>query len=374
MGSGATLRGTWRILRPISIVLISALLCIMLAVTAVHKVNDLLFAPVDRTNDDPIVIVVRSGASMSKVATQLKEAGLVNTTWGIKLLADFTNRSNKVKSGEYILDRTMSAEEILSLITQPMPAQHVVKVTIPEGYTLEQLAALLESKGVLENSQSFLAAAQTGADFSSYYFMEDLYKREGVRYMLEGYLFPDTYEFYVGSSPATVINKLMTQFNYIYKPSYSVRAAELGMTMNDVITLASIIEKEGLQKDFAKVSAVFHNRLKANMPLQTDAAIQYVLRTEKLVLSAEELAVDSPYNLHTHTGLAPGPICAPSRKAIEAALNPDETILAGKYYYFTLTDPATGELAFSKTYEEHQRVVEQWRPVWEAFDKARAES
>lgn len=370
MGSGASLRGTWKVMRPVSVCIISVVLCVTLLAVAFNTVNNALFAPVDRHNDAPVVVVVKSGTSMSRVATQLKEAGLLNTTWGIKLLADFTNRSNKVKSGEYVLDRTMSVEEILSLITQPMPAQHVVKVTIPEGYSLEQMANLLQSKGVIENAQSFLAAARSGEEFSSYYFMKDLYKRENVQYMLEGYLFPDTYEFYVGSSNSAVINKLMTQFNYVYKPAYSLRATQLGMTMNQVITLASLIEKEGLQKDFAKISAVFHNRLKADMPLQTDAAIQYILHTERLVLTSEELAVDSPYNLHKNKGLAPGPICAPSRKAIEAALYPDQTIISGKYYYFTLTDPATGECAFSKTYEEHQRVVEQWRPVWEAYDKA----
>lgn len=140
--------------------------------------------------------------------------------------------------------------------------------------------------------------------------------------MLEGFLFPDTYEFYVETSAMTVIERMLNRFSDIYRPEYSLRAEELGMTMNEVISLAAIIEKEGRTSDFASISAVLHNRLDADMYLQSDVTVQYVLGVSRLVLTQDELDVDSPYNLYKNKGLTPGPICAPSRSAIEAALYP----------------------------------------------------
>ena len=307
---------------------------------------------------------------MARVASQLKELGLIKSTWGIKLLADFTNRSSKVKAGEYILDKTMSVEEILDLITQPKPMSRTVTITLYEGDTIEDYAAALVDRGVLTSDEEFLEMARTGEglDVQDYYFLQELLERENVKYMLEGFLFPDTYEFYVETSAKTVIERMLDRFSNIYKPEYTLRAEELGMSMNEVISLAAIIEKEGRADDFASISAVLHNRLDADMYLQSDVTIQYVLGVNRLVLTQDELNVDSPYNLYKNKGLTPGPVCAPSRRAIEAALYPDEDILKGNYLYFTLTDPATGVIHYSKTLEEHNRVVAQYRELWEKYD------
>lgn len=366
---GTSLKRTWRVLRPFTIYAISIALILVLAFTAFNVVNNMLFAPVDPNNDEPVMLVVGNGSSMASVANKLQEMGLINSKWGIKLLADFTNRSGKVKAGEYILDRTMSANEILELLTQPSQVLYTAKVTITEGMKLEEIAQLLVSKGVINDSASFLAECNDLTKYSDIGFVSQLAGRNGVRYALEGYLFPDTYEFYLGSDNSVVIRRMLTRFSQIYTEQYAERAQELGLDMNQVISLASIVQSEGLSKDFSKVSAVFHNRLKADMTLSTDVCIQYAINQRKLVLSQEELNVNSPYNLHKNKGLTPGPICSPSKQAIEAALNPDGNIVTGKYLYFTLTDPATGELAFSKTYEEHKAVVDKWRPVWEEYDR-----
>ena len=141
------------------------------------------------------------------------------------------------------------------------------------------------------------------------------------------------------------------------------------MDMDEVITLASIIEKEGLRASFSKVSAVFHNRLKENMSLGSDVTVQYALGIKRLVLTQSELDTDSAYNTYRIKGLPVGAICNPGDAAIEAALYPDGDYLEEGYLYFALTDPETGELAFTKTLEEHNEVVKQYRPLWEAYDK-----
>ncbi len=360
---------TWRVLRPVSIRLISLLLVIIIISCVFNTVNSKMFAPVDKNNNEPVMLVVGSGSSMSAVASKLQKMGLINSKWGIKLLADFTNRSGKVKAGEYILDRTMSANEILEILTQPSPVRLTVTVTITEGMNLESIAKLLQEKEVIENAQSFLEQCNDLTAFESFSFVSGLKNRQSVRYQLEGYLFPDTYNFFVGSSNAAVINTLLTRFSGVFTPDMQAKAEQMGMSMNEVITLASIVQSEGLTKDFNKISAVFHNRLKADMTLGSDVCVQYAINKKKLVLTAEELNVDSPYNTHKNKGLPPGPICSPGKKAIEAVLSPDADIINGKYYYFTLTDPATGELAFSKTYEEHLRIVEKWRKAWEEYDR-----
>ncbi|MDD6203986.1 MAG: endolytic transglycosylase MltG [Firmicutes bacterium] len=366
---GTSLKRTWKTLRPISIYVLSVLLVIIIVTCSFNLVNNAFFAPVDPGNDEPVMLVVGSGSSMSAVASKLDKMGLIKSKWGIKLLADFTNRSGKVKAGEYILDRTMSVNEILDILTQPSPVQLTARVTITEGMGVEAMAALLEEKGVINNKEDFIKACSDLSAFEQYDFIKQLAGRDGVRYELEGYLFPDTYDFYLDSSASSVINKLLARFVQIYTDEYAAKAEELGMSMNEVVTLASIVQSEGLTKDFAKISAVFHNRLESDMYLGSDVCIQYAINQKKLVLTTEELNVDSPYNMHKNKGLPPGPICSPGKQAIEAVLNPDPDIISGKYYYFTLTDPATGELAFSKTYEEHQAVVNKWRPVWEEYDR-----
>ena len=143
------------------------------------------------------------------------------------------------------------------------------------------------------------------------------------------------------------------------------------MTMDQVLTLASMIEKEAKKADFAKVSAVFHNRLKDGMKLQSDPTIHYVTGERRMSLRSSDLAVESPYNTYRISGLPAGPICNPSPEAINAALYPDESYVAEKYLYFCSTDPSTGTLHFSRTLEEHERAVEIYAPLWQAYDAER---
>ena len=242
--------------------------------------------------------------------------------------------------------------------------------------TLDRLRAACQSlvdQGVFESADRFLEICRTGEGIAEDYpFIQDVVDAndEGRAYVLEGYLYPDTYEIYVGSSEETVIGRMLDRMNVIYGVAYRTRAEELGMDMDEVITLASMIEREGKADSFDKVSAVFHNRLDAGMALGSDVTVQYALGVRRLVLTQEELAVDSAYNTYQHTGLPVGAICNPGNAAIEAALYPDSDYVEEGYLYFVLTDPETGELAFTKTLEEHDAIVEEYRPLWEAYDQA----
>ena len=139
--------------------------------------------------------------------------------------------------------------------------------------------------------------------------------------------------------------------------------------MDEVMTLASMIEKEAKTADFKKVSAIFHNRLNTGMTLGSDVTIKYVTGTNRMSLNSEDLKVNSRYNTYTYAGLPIGPICNPSKAAIEAALYPDESFVAEKYLYFCSKDPDTGELYFSKTLAEHEAAVKIYAPLWQAYDE-----
>ena len=141
--------------------------------------------------------------------------------------------------------------------------------------------------------------------------------------------------------------------------------------MDEARTLASLIEKEGRETDFARVSAVFHNRLKAGMKLESDVTVHYVTGVRKMALTQSDVSVNNPYNTYLHTGLPAGPICSPSPAAVTAALYPDSIMVAQKYLYFCAKEPESGELYFSRTLAEHERAVNAYRNSWEQYDQSR---
>ena len=239
---------------------------------------------------------------------------------------------------------------------------------------MEDVANYRVEQKILSSADEFLGLCKSGEAYSGYYFIEEMMKTGTAsqrKYALEGYLSPNTYEIYTSSSADTIIKRLLTQMEAAYLSGYDERAQELGMTMDEVVTLASMIEKEAKKGDFAKVSAVFHNRLKADMTLGSDVTIKYATGSQKMVLGDSELSVNSAYNTYTRKGLPVGPICNPSMDAIVAALYPDEQYVAQKYLYFCSTDPASGALHFSKTLDEHNAAVAMYRPLWEEYDKSR---
>ena len=362
----------WHLIRPVCIAL-----CVLLVVTGVcmgawNALYRNFFAPVDEKDTTRIAFTVESGSSLSKVANNLEKSGLVRNSTVFKYYADFLGYGQKIQAGDYVLDKSMSLSAIADLLTTGDGNPITRNITMIPGWTVQDLAENLVTIGALQSTQEFLALCKTGTDFGDYYYIHDVLQGNAAQrlYVLEGYLAPDTYEFYTSATATDIIKKLLSQTEKVFSEEYHTRAQEMGMTMDQVITLASMVEKEAKAGDFAKVSAIFHNRLQKNMTLGSDVTIKYVSGTKRMALTGSDLSVDSPYNTYQHKGLPPGPVCSPSAAAIHAALYPDETFLAEQYLYFCSKDPNTGELYFSRTLEEHERAVDIYAPLWEAYDQS----
>lgn len=364
----------WRVLRPILVFVCSFVIICGLVYTGWQKVDEMFFAPTDSQNQEVVSFSVKSGSSLSAVSKNLEAAGLIHNHTVFKYMADFMGMGQKIQSGDYELTRAMSATEILDQLISGDGKPLTMKITIIPGWTVEDVANYLVEIKVLSSADEFLSLCKSGEAYNGYYFIEEVMKTGTVsqrKYALEGYLSPNTYEIYTSSSADTLIKRLLTQTEAAYLSGYDERAQELGLTMDEVFTLASMIEKEAKTSDFAKVSAVFHNRLKAGMTLGSDVTVKYASGSQKMSLNDSDLAVDSPYNTYTHKGLPVGPICNPSMDAIVAALYPDEQYVAQKYLYFCSAEPESGKLVFSKTLEEHNKAVSYYRQYWEEYDKSR---
>lgn len=364
----------WRVLRPILVFVCSFVIICGLVYTGWQKVDEMFFAPTDSQNQEVVSFSVKSGSSLSAVSKNLEAAGLIHNHTVFKYMADFMGMGQKIQSGDYELTRAMSATEILDQLISGDGKPLTMKITVIPGWTVEDIANYLVEIKVLSSADEFLSLCKSGEAYNGYYFIEEVMKTGTVsqrKYALEGYLSPNTYEIYTSSSADTLIKRLLTQTEAAYLSGYDERAQELGLTMDEVFTMASMIEKEAKTSDFAKVSAVFHNRLKAGMTLGSDVTVKYASGSQKMSLNDSDLAVDSPYNTYTHKGLPVGPICNPSMDAVVAALYPDEQYVAQKYLYFCSAEPESGRLVFSKTLEEHNKAVSYYRQYWEEYDKSR---
>lgn len=366
--------GVWGFFRPIIIVLIALVVVGGFVYYIFTQVRERYFEPVEPGNLMGIEVTIPKGSSLSDISEILYENNLIRNKQVFKFYTDFTDNASKLKAGTYTLAKGMDFDDIIYALRQSTDAAPTAKVTLPEGLTLSAFATILSDNGVIDSPEGYLEVSVTGQNVQLPQALQsENLDTSGRTYLLEGYLFPDTYEFYTSSDPADVIARQLARFEEIFTDEFDARAAELGMTADDVVTLASIIEKEAKTEQFGQVSAVFHNRLKAGMPLQSDATISYGLGiTNRINLTGEELQTENPYNTHIQTGLPAGPICNPGLAAIQAALYPDENYVKEGYLFFTLTNPEEGTLAFSKTNEEHQALVDQWQSAWEAWDRENA--
>lgn len=366
--------GLWRVIRPILVVTTSLVVIIGLLMTVWNKVYDEYLSPVDTTNTTGVSFTVESGQSLSRVASNLEQADLIRSKTVFKYYCDFAGMGQKIQSGSYTLNQSMTMQEIADQLTKGDGNPLVRTITLIPGWTIEEFAAKLVSDGVLSDSTEFLNLCKTGEQFKDYYYISDVLATSNVsqrKYVLEGYLAANTYEVYTTATAEEIIRKLLSQTDNVFPAEMQTRAEELNMTMDQVLTLASLIEKEAKSSDFAKVSAVFHNRLNQKIKLGSDVTIHYITGVRKMNLTSADLQVQSLYNTYLHTGLPLGPICSPSEAAINAALYPDETYVAENYLYFCAKDPESGELYFSKTQAEHDQAVAIYAPLWKAYDESR---
>lgn len=321
-----------------------AIIFVILIVVFAGSVNMYLSKAAKPFNDnskDAITVTIPGGSSTGKIAEILASNKIIDSASNFKLLSKIGGDDGKFKAGTYSLSASMSYQEIVdSLISGN---SDTTRFTIPEGLSLAETVDKLAGKNLI-NEDEFISVAETG-NFN-YKFISLL--PEGPN-RLEGFLYPETYDVFTTASEEEIINRMLSQFDKLVTDDYYKRASELGYDMYDIVTIASLIEKETrVSSERATVASVIYNRLAIKMPLQIDATVQYALGNHKERLDYNDTEVDSPYNTYQHNGLPPGPICSPSIDSIKAALYPVST----NYYYYVLKPEMNGAHNFSNTYEE----------------------
>ncbi len=375
-GNRTQRRKAWYTIRPLVVFVVSFLIVAGGVYFGLRLALENTVYPVNRNDATPVTIEVPKNASASKIAEILYSAcgegeeGLIANKTVFKLYVDFVGKASSLKAGTYVLSKNMTVAQIVDVICAGNPPKETVQFTILEGSTIEGIANVLYQQGLLENKQDFLDLCVTGEKFAdTYTFLKDIpvNEEQARTYLLEGYVFPDTYIVYKDASAEAIINKMLLRFFEIYSMDYISRTNELGLTMDEVVTLASIVEREaGAEEDFAKVAAVFHNRLAQDMRLESCATLGYVLRDNKLQYTSAEMENESRYNTYRYSGLPLGPISSPSKKAIEAVLYPNEEYIEEGYLYFCNANPnETNKLVFAKTYEEHLKNQEKYQQYWQ---------
>ena len=287
-------------------------------------------------------------ADIDYVAEQLKDAGIIEYKFMFKLFAMISDAETKLDPGTYELSTAFDYRALVKKMTAGSPSQQTTKLTFPEGYTMEQIFSLLEENNICSAEDLYEEAANYKFSYS---FLNEEMLGDASR--LEGFLFPDTYEFYEGERAYSVINKFLYNFYTRFTAEMIEKTEERGLTIQQLITIASMIEREAADdEDRYNIASVIYNRLEQGMPLQVDATIQYILPERVAVLTEEELSIDSPYNTYLNTGLPPTPIANPGLASIRAALDPADT----GYLYYAL-DTSTGTHRFFNTYAEQQAFV-----------------
>lgn len=321
----------------------------------------------DNSNDEPVVVdakdgvefIIERGANTTQIAKNLMDKGLIVNENIFKLLSKINGFDGTYQSGTHIVSKTLSYDDMMRVLSS-VPASR--QVTIPEGKTFKQVVDILFDKKIIKDKDKFIRVANS--EVFDYSFLKDLPPRDNK---LEGYLFPDTYEFDMNVSEKEIIIKMLDNFDRKFKADYKEKIGNLknSMTLDKVVILASIIEREAKDPDDRYlISGVIYNRLaskdKTLRKLQVDATIQYIMLKKegayKERILYADIEVDDPYNTYKYEGLPPGPICCPGEAAIKAALDPEDT----EYLYYVAKGDVAGSHQFSKTFKEHQAAIKQY--------------
>jgi len=317
--------------------------CLIILTLVITHLYITLYGPAGRDLTLKPVTVSR-GAPFRLVAGKLKAKGIIASERGFLFLAWLTGAERMTKAGEYEFSPSMSPLVIIGMLKDGKVKKYIV--TVPEGYTIRQIAALLQGKG-LGDKEAFITRAMD----------RGLAKKLGLPGpTLEGYLFPDTYRLQKGMSPAEIIEVMVRRFKDVYNGEFKDPARRRDMGLKQVVTLASIIEKETSDPSEREIiSSVFHNRLKKGIKLQSDPTVIYAMEAFDGNIRKKDLKTKSPYNTYTHYGLPPGPIANPGKDAIRAAISPVDS----KYLYFVSKNDGTHY--FSRTYKEHINAVKRYQ-------------
>lgn len=320
---------------------------------------------IDETTKGAVMVVIHSGDSISDIADMLKEKNLIKNTLTFTLMSKFNGFDGGYLAGTHFLTADLTYDEMMYILCQE---PKVVRVTFPEGMSYKEVKQRLKDAGLSFDEDALDQCMDSPNLFVDYPFVSSISADEDRDFILSGYLFPDTYDFDMNASEEEIVRTFLRNTNLKLYDEFYERADKLGMTMDEVITLASLIQSEtNNTTDMLYISAVFHNRLQSE-----DPAMQYLgscattnFLREQLGLDPvwastdEDIARNSPYNTYLYQGLPPGPICMPGLDAIQAALYPEPNC---NYMYFCAR--GDGRTAFAVTYEEHLENIETYSGYW----------
>ncbi|ALS01657.1 aminodeoxychorismate lyase [Enterococcus silesiacus] len=346
------------------VLIVASVLILVIAIfgfTFYNYVNKGL-QPLDKKDTKLVQVHIPEDSSNKKIANILEDSKVIKSGLVFNYYAKFKNLTD-FQAGYYQMSPNMTLDDIGALLREGGTAEPTQladgKVTIPEGFDIDKIGDAIEKNTGFKKTQ-FIDLMKDQAFFDT---MKEKYpellasaaEATDVRYRLEGYLFPATYDYYKDAKLEDFVDQMVAKTNSVIEPFIPMVHAK-GMTIQQVLTLASLVEKEGIKEDDRKkIAQVFFNRIAANMPLQSDISILYALGEHKELVTYKDLEVDSPYNLYKNTGYGPGPFDSPSEQAINAVLNPTPN----NYLYF-VAEISTGNVYFAETYEQHQEYVDKY--------------
>ena len=324
-------------------VLIVSLVGLMISLGISVAWINFLFNPPAKSEKGQAVIDIPVNANADIIANILYQEGLIKSCRAFSLYVRYTGADSKLKAGEYTLDTGQTVPQIVQKIIKG--STNGYSVTVPEGYNIRQIVNLLVAKGLTDKKNFYETAGKS--DFT-YTFLKDINAGDN---RLEGYLFPDTYSFDKDGNSKEIIDMMLSRFNFVITElNYEQKVNKMGLTLNQAVTIASMIEREAkYDNERPVIAGVIFNRLRLGMPLQIDATVQYALGTNRTKLYNKDLEINSPYNTYRINGLPPGPIASPGKPSLLAVVSPEKS---GYLYYLAKPD---GTHVFAKSLAEHNK-------------------
>ncbi|MBF0779839.1 MULTISPECIES: endolytic transglycosylase MltG [unclassified Granulicatella] len=350
--NGIAKRITW--------IIVTIVLCILMVVgVSVYQHIHYNLQPYNIKDKQTVDVQVEQGMTLSELAAKLENMKLIRSATLFNLYLK-TKDVGLLQAGHYSFSPSMTLDEMIGIIKEGGANKAIVAtILVREGEQITDIAQNVADKTPFTKDE-FLDMVKNEAfvkELVAKYpdLLTSMSQTSQLKYALEGYLFPATYNYYEGDTLKDIIQSMVEKSAVVIQP-YIAQIKDKGLSVHQVLTIASLAEKEGVtMEDRKKIVGVFNNRLSNNMPLQSDISILYALGQHKELVTLSDLEVDSPYNLYKHTGYGPGPFNSPSEQAIMATLNPE----SHDYLYF-VADTKTGQVYYSKTYEEHQELVEKY--------------
>lgn len=334
------------------------LVCIAVVVLAVTQIGRNWLVPANANDTQIVEVEIPEGTPVSTMGDILEEQGLIRSSSAFSLLVRVQGAAANLQAGVHDLSPSMTMPEIVAALQEGAEEAGLLKVTVNEGLTVDQIAEVVADSTSysaedflnLMSNQEFLAQL-----VQQYPILTDSYNNPNVRYVLEGYLFPATYDVAQGETLESLVTQMVDKTNEVLS-KYQADIDASSYSLQDIMSIASLVEKEGQTTEDRKlIAGVFYNRLEQGMPIQSDISVLYALGTHKEMVTYDDLEVDSPYNLYTNAGLPPGPMNSPSEDAIAAALEPTDN----DYLYF-YANLKTGEVFYTDNYEQHQAWAQEY--------------